>query len=118
MNFKPIAAAYAAVASLAVLASAPAQAAPTECAFLQGDDLLEFPCDLDVRINANGTPVNDIVFFEDGERFDWSIIVWSQNGVPQYSEIFAEGRRVVADAYRAKNGFLCVANGGTTFCFD
>ena len=116
MNFKSIGIGLAAAAS--VLGVTPAQAAPTECAFLQGDDLLEFPCDLNVRTNANGHKVNDIVFFDGNQRFEWSIIVWSKNGVPEYSELFHAGRRVVANAYKAKNGFLCVANNDTTFCFN
>ena len=116
MNFKSLVLGAAAAASVLV-GNAPAQAAPAECAWLQGNSVDVFPCDRHIRTNANGHVVNDIVWFVGNERFAWSIIVWSDDGVPHYSELFYRGQRIVGSAYRAKDGSLCVTNNNTTFCF-
>ena len=118
MNFKPLAAAYAAAASLAVLSSAPAQAAPTTGAYRTPSELIEFTCDHSVRVNANGHNVNDIVFFDGGKRYELSVIVWSTNGVFDYAEGWYNGERFVSNVYEAKNGSWCLDRDGSQFCFN
>ena len=97
----------------------PAYSAPATCAVMNvADNFLEtFACDYSMRINANGHKVNDIVFFINDERNDVSIIFWkSQDGNPEYAEVFINGERTAMQYYRAKNGALCVSNNKTQLC--
>ena len=115
MNFKALAfSAFVAISSL----GGAAQAAPTTCAFVDNSGVEKFTCDHSIRRNANNTKVNDVVFFENGNRIELSIIFWTEDGEPVYAEMFNAGDRVVTDAYIAKNGMWCVENNGTKFCLQ
>ena len=108
------------IATAAVIASAalvtPAHAAPTKCALRTTSDLQVFSCDHSVRVNANDHKVNDIVFFEDGQRHNVSIIYWLDNDTHEYAEVFINGQRTAMNSYTAKNGSWCVSNNATQLC--
>ena len=116
MNFKALA--IAAITAFTLTGDV-AQAAPTTCMLRDSQDFTEFTCDHTIRVNANGHNVNDITFFGNGTRYDWSVVVWTDfnTNAVEYAEIFTEGKRVVTNAYRAQNGSLCVDNAGTQFCW-
>ena len=116
MNIKSLA--LSALVALSTLGGV-AEAAPTTCMIRDSRDFQEFTCDHTLRTNSNGHTVNDITFFGDGTRYDWSVVVWTDvnTNAVEYAEIFTEGKRIVTNAYRAQNGSLCVDNGGAQFCW-
>lgn len=109
-----------AIAASTVIASAalvaPADAAPTTCALRTESNLEEFACDHSIRVNANGHKVNDIAFFDGRQRYDVSIIYWTENGAHEYAEVFINGQRTAMESYTAKNGSWCVSNNATQLC--
>lgn len=116
MNFKSLLLGAAAAASVLV-GSAPAEAAPATCAYRSPGDFFEFTCDVTTRRNANGHKVVDAVFFDDGVRYKWSIVFWTEKGELSYAEAwFNDSVRLVTDAYVAKNGAYCIDNNNNQFC--
>ena len=113
MNFKSLA--LSALVALSTFGGV-AQAAPTTCALRDSRNLHEFTCDHVLRTNANGHNVNDITFFDNGKRYELSIIFWMTDGSIDYAEVFTEGRRMAMDAYKAKNGSWCISNEGYQLC--
>lgn len=97
----------------------PASSAPTTCALRDKADgyIDTFPCDHSMRVNANGHKINDIVFFNGNKRYDVSIILWTQNGNPEYAEVFINGQRTAMQYYIAKNNAACVSNNDKQLCF-
>ena len=94
-----------------------AEAAPKECVFIYGNDVVNTTCDHSVRVNSNGHNVDDMVLFgRNGSKMEFSVIWWQTNGQHDYVEVFYEGKREAHSSYTAKNGMWCFAARNWRFC--
>jgi len=104
---------------LSTLTGVAANAAPTTCA-VRGPELFEeFSCDHHSRINANGHKVQDVTYFYEGVKYQWTMVFWLDNNRDlDYAEVWYNGKRVTMDAYLAKNAAICIDNNNHQFCFQ
>ena len=116
MNFKSLA--VSAAIFLSALTGLAANAAPTTCAVRSPELFEEFNCDHHSRINANGHKVQEVTYFFDGTKYQWTMVFWlDSNRNLDYAEVWYNGRRVTTSAYEAKNGSVCIDNNDHQLCF-
>ena len=119
INLKSLA--LATTLTLGTLVGGTAQAAPAKCFIFEGGNTATgtfVPCDHSERTNSNGHQVSDYALFNNGETLKFSVVWWSENGIPTYVETFgSNGFRNTAPSYQAKNGAWCFnMDNGMTFC--
>ena len=92
-------------ATICCLGNPSAMAAPTSCWLATSDSpdqVAPQTCDVDMRINANGHKVVDIVTVNDGARI--SVVFWKDdNGNPSYAEVFFGPSQRTVWSYRYDN---------------
>ena len=82
-----------AATAVCCLGNPAALAAPTTCWVsstqpVAGQRVAPQVCDIDLRFNANGHTVIDLVTVSDGGQI--SIVLWADQGEPTYAEVFFE----------------------------
>ena len=82
-----------AATAVCCLGNPAALAAPTTCWVsstqpVKGQRVAPQVCDIDLRFNANGHTVIDLVTVSDGGQI--SIVLWADQGEPTYAEVFFE----------------------------
>ena len=68
--------------------------------------------------NANGHKVQDVTYWIGDTKYEWSIVLWLDPSTKtiDWAESFINGKRIVMNAYVAKNGSVCIDNNNIQLC--
>ena len=107
-----------AATAVCCLGNPAALAAPTTCWVssiqpVKGQRVAPQVCDIDLRFNANGHTVIDLVTVSDGGQI--SIVLWADQGEPTYAEVFFENSGRTIWQYRVdSDGDINLYHPGTS----